>query len=343
MSDSKELIEILKNHDGGKVRRTSCEPPIPFDDCCGDQPSFPKSKKNYELSSYCQWSTSDGKRFVPTSTTYDKLTPGVYDILFSNTVGIYFEQIPVLANHLIRFPETNSDKVVDEIQKFWDKENIFKEYNLTYKRGIILWGPPGSGKSSTIQIIMKDVVDRGGVVIKFGVPHLFTDGMRRFREIQQDTPVVVLMEDIDSTLEMYSETEVLNILDGVNQIDKVVYLATTNYPERLGARIINRPSRFDKRFKIPHPNEESRKLYLEHLIGKQKIDDLKIDIDKWVTDTEDFSLAHIKELFTAVIILGDDYNDSIETLSEMREENPASSEDEIRKPIGFASNRRNRN
>ena len=51
---------------------------------------------------------------------------------------------------------------------------------------------------------------------------------------------------------------------------------------------------------------------------QQKIDDLKIDIDKWVTDTEDFSLAHIKELFTAVIILGDDYNDSIETLSEDR-------------------------
>jgi SpoVK/Ycf46/Vps4 family AAA+-type ATPase len=132
-------------------------------------------------------------------------------------------------------------------------------------------------------------------------------------------------------------------LDGVNQIDKVVYLATTNYPERLGARIINRPSRFDKRFKIGHPNEESRKMYLEHLIGRDKINNLKIDIDKWVEDTEDFSLAHIKELFTAVVILGDNYEESVETLSEMREASPTSNEDEVRKPIGFiGSKKRNR-
>jgi DNA replication protein DnaC len=52
---------------------------------------------------------------------------------------------------------------------------------LTYKRGIILWGPPGSGKSSTIQIIMKDVVERDGIVIRFGNPSIFTDGMRRFK------------------------------------------------------------------------------------------------------------------------------------------------------------------
>jgi GTPase SAR1 family protein len=337
-TDSKELAVLLKNEESTYAQ---CKPIYPpFDDDCMESP---RAKNGYNLNSCCQWSTSDDKRFVPTSRTQQKLTPGVYDICFSNNIGIYFEQIPVLATDLIRFPETNSEKVVEEIQKFWEKEPIFKEYKLTYKRGIILWGPPGSGKSSTIQIIMKDVVDRDGIVIRFGSPAMFTDGMRRFKEIQPDTPVVVLMEDIDSTLHMYSETEVLNILDGVNQIDKVVYLATTNYPERLGARIINRPSRFDKRFKIGHPNEESRKMYLQHLIGKDKINNLKINIDKWVEDTEDFSLAHIKELFTAVVILGDDYEESVETLSEMREESPASSEDEVRKPIGFMSNRKKRN
>lgn len=337
-TDSQELNEILKNAPEPGVNY-----PQDVEDCCTSSEPCPTVVSGYRgetMGGYCQWSTSDGKRFIPSSKTAKKLTPGVYDIQTSQTIGIYFEQIPVLTTGLIRFPETNSDKVVSEIQKFWKKEAIFREYNLTYKRGIILWGPPGSGKSCTIQLIMRDVVDRGGVVLKFTHPSLFIEGIRKFREIQPDTPVVVLMEDIDAILEMYSESEVLNILDGINQIEKVVFLATTNYPEKLGARIINRPSRFDKRFKIGHPNEESRRLYFEYIIGKEKVKVLKIDLDKWVEDTEEFSIAHMKELFTAVIILGDDYDEAIEALSLMKEEAPDSSKDEARKSMGFGSSGR---
>lgn len=166
--------------------------------------------------------------------------------------------------------------------------------------------------------------------------------MRILREIEPNTPVVVLMEDIDSTLQHYNESEVLNILDGVNQIEKAVFLATTNYPEELGERIINRPSRFDKRFKIDHPNPESRKMYFEYLIGADRIDELNIPIDRWVQDTEDFSLAHLKELFVAVVILGDEYEDAIETLSSMREERLDSSKDEYKAPMGFGKAKKRR-
>ena len=46
--------------------------------------------------------------------------------------------------------------------------------------------------------------------------------------------------DLDAALAVYEESEVLNILDGVDQVDKVLFLATTNYPERLSARILDR-------------------------------------------------------------------------------------------------------
>ena len=336
-NDSQELNDILKNSPSSSCKEKDDSPRAVID--CGsvsDIFSDMRNKAASQTGGYCQWSTSDDKRFFPAGKTERKLTPGVYDIQHNNN-GIFFEQIPVLTKGLIRFPETNSDKVVTEIQKFWKKESIFRKFNLTYKRGIILWGPPGSGKSCTIQFIMRDVVDRGGVVIKFTNPSLFVEGIRKFREIQKDTPIVVLMEDIDSILEMYCESEVLNILDGVNQIEKVVFLATTNHPERLGARIINRPSRFDKRFKIGHPNAESRRLYFEYIIGEENIKSMKIDLDKWVEDTEQMSIAHLGELFTAVAILGDAYEDAIESLSLMKEERPDSSEDEFRKPVGFAT------
>jgi len=301
-----------------------------------DAPSLAAESDESELNlSHVQWTSNDGKVYVPAGQTKSVLVPGVYEIKSDHRVGLFFEKIPVKTEGLVRFPDSNSDRVIDEIKKFWDREDVFKSYGLTHKRGIILYGPPGSGKSCTIQLVMQDVVERGGVVIRFGHPDLFLNGIRTLRDIQPDTPVVVIMEDIDSILEMYNESEVLNILDGVNEINKVVFLATTNYPGELGARIINRPSRFDKRFKIGYPTNETRKLYFKNLIGADRIKDLNIDIEQWVEDTHKMSIAHLRELFIAVIVLGDDYKEAVETLRTMKE----NVDDREYGQVGFGANK----
>jgi hypothetical protein len=329
--ENQELNEKMASLKGRPLRHRrfkedNCEPAM----ACGDEP--PANEKT-DYGKLTQWTTGDGKRFIPAGTTKEELPPAVYEIHHSACLGLYFQKILVRTEGLLRFPQTNSERVLKEIETFWDRENLFSEFAIAYKRGIILWGPPGGGKTCTVNLIMKDVVDRKGVVIKFTNPGLFTEGMRVLREIQPTTPIVVLMEDIDSIIEHYEESPVLNILDGVDSIHKVVFLATTNYPELLGPRIINRPSRFDKRFKIPYPNAESRTMYFKHLCGTKKPEELKIDIKKWVKDTEDFSIAHLKELFVAVIILGDDYAEALENLNHMKEN--ISSKEDMDKLMGF--------
>lgn len=284
-------------------------------------------------SAVSQWEIVGECRFVPSGRTSESLTPGVYEIRNSSQLGLFFEKIPTKTEGLVRFGDTKSDRVLKEVQTFWEREGIFRKHKLTYKRGIILYGPPGSGKSCTLQLVMEDVVSRGGVVFRFDDPYLFMDGMRLFRRIQPKTPVVVVIEDIDSIIENYNESDILNILDGVNQVDKTVFLATTNYPGKLGARIMNRPSRFDKRFRIGYPGSESRRVYFETIIGKEDIEKYNIDIDRWVRDTDEMSIAHLKELFVAVIILGDNYNQALTTLRNMKEQ----CEDKEDAGIGFIS------
>jgi hypothetical protein len=325
--DYNELNELLSNPPTLKDRQKkqvsdscSCESP-----CEGEQ-----GKKFAQ--GYVQWSTSDGINFIPSSDTQKTLLPGVYEIRQSPSIGIYFEKIPTKTEGLIRFPDTNSDLVVHEIQKFWTRQEYFSKYGLSYKRGILLYGPPGGGKSCTVQLIMADVVHRGGIVLNFCHPSLFMEGVRALRQVQPDTPVVTAMEDIDSILEHYSESSVLNILDGVTEVNWMVFLATTNYPERLGSRIINRPSRFDKRFKIGHPSAESRRLYFEHLIGNDDPTALGIDIKRWVKDTAHLSIAHLRELFIAVVILNDSYEQALEILQSMKEKVDVDDDDN---KIGF--------
>lgn len=269
--------------------------------------------------SFVQWTTSDDKAYFPASRSVKALCPGVYEIKPRGDGTLYFCKIPTTTEGLIKFPETTSQTVVNEIDTFWNTESDFKDYELAFKRGILLYGPPGSGKTCTIKLAVNDIISkRNGIVVKFCHPNLFSEGMRIFREIQPKTPVITLMEDIDAIIESYNESDVINVLDGVDMVEKIVFIATTNYPEKLGERVMNRPSRFDKRFYVGMPNEESRKIYLEALVtkGKKK----SIDIGAWVTDTEGFSIAHLKELFVAVEILGNKYATALATLKSMIKE-----------------------
>lgn len=285
-----------------------------------------------------QWTTPDGAIFIPSGKTVKTLEPGVYDIQESNQLGIYFQKITVNTHNLIEFPDSRSENVIQEIVHFWERKDAFKnrgdKASIMYKRGICLWGPPGSGKTCTVQLIVKDVIEnREGVCVIFNHPRTFLHGMRTLRQIHPHMKVVVLMEDLDSIIEQHDESEVLNILDGVNAFEDVVYLATTNYPEKLGARIINRPSRFDKRIKIDFPNDVCRKIYLESLLTKEEIKKNNVKIDKWVEDTKGFSMAHMKELFVAVVILGDKYDEALKNLQGMKSH--ISSENDGQNRLGF--------
>jgi hypothetical protein len=278
-----------------------------------------------ELKGMKQWTTGDGLDFRPAGNTMPNLPPGYYECKFSPMSGYYLSSIPIRTTDLIRFPETSISSVVGEIKKFWTKEDDFRRAGLTFKRGLLLYGPPGTGKSCTIQLAIADVHERGGVAIKLEDPDFFLECVRMFRAVQPTTPLVVVMEDLDALLERYSQTSILNLLDGVEGLEWVVFLATTNYPEKLGARIINRPSRFDRRFEVPALGEKSRAIYLKHLFGKYRPEN-DIDIDKWVADTEGMSVSHLKELFVGVMILEDDYEEVTQMLRDMQDERPESNE-----------------
>lgn len=264
-----------------------------------------------------QWTKGAGY-FKPVGDTQDTIPPGMYDIAIGQETGLVFIPTRVRTDDIIRFPEAPIDEVVDEIDRFWSREEVFREYGLPFKRGILLWGPPGSGKSTTLSLVSRDVIDRGGVVIIFD-PTNFLAAYRAFRDVQPDTPIVALMEDLDAMLDR-RESSTLNMLDGAESLHKVVFLATTNYPEKLDPRVKNRPSRFDRVIYIGHPGPESRRLYLEHLISGSA----EVDIDQYVKDTEGMSLAHLKELFVATVLIGRDYREVAKDLRAMVDDDPHS-------------------
>ncbi len=305
MSDGlDEFVEMVATSGENKPRPTSTEVAIKHAD--SDETQKPINAKMWAIS---------GRDYYPAESAVDKLKPGQYSVKYSNTSGIYFSERDINLDNLLVLPDSNSEKVLNHIEEFWKNEKVFREYGFLWKRGIMLWGPPGSGKTSTVQQLSKKIVTSGGITIYCVNPEMTSQGLDVLRRIEPDRPIIVIFEDIDAIVQEYGESDILAMLDGELQVDNVVFIATTNYPARLDKRFINRPSRFDEIIKIPMPSAEARAYYLSH--KNPRLDSEPHELDAWIAGTDGFSVAHLKELIISVECFNNSVEDSIKRLRSM--------------------------
>ena len=263
--------------------------------------------------SLVQWAVCGPNTYKPVSVTFPKLESGVYNIQVSQYHGIIYQKKNICIDDLLRFPDSVSDKILGEITTFWGKGQKFMEHGFLHRRGYLLHGPAGSGKTCLVQQIIADIVNSDGLVFQCtNHPAVFNDGLSQFRKVEPTRPIVCLFEDIDAIVDEHGEDEILTLLDGENQIDKVLNIATTNYPEKLDKRLVARPRRFDRVLEIGMPTSAVRKMYFE-----KKLNVSDVEIDKWVTASDGFSFAACAELVISVCCFEKKFEESISILKEM--------------------------
>lgn len=263
-----------------------------------------------------QWGVLGNGTFRPSSSTVKTLPSGVYGLTVDNMGNLLLVQKNILTDELIVLPDTASERVLTALQVFWDAKAKFADKGQLFKRGVMLWGPPGSGKTCTLMLLTKDIIAREGIVILPAHPELTTRALQEIRRIEPERPLICVLEDIDEMVDQHGEHALLALLDGETQIDNVVFVATTNYPERLDQRLVNRPSRFDEIIKIDMPSAEARAVYLRARLNKMELSDARLA--DWVKDTHGLSIAHLKEIVVAVYCLGRDYQETLKRLKAMR-------------------------
>src|SRR5262249_40394830 len=113
------------------------------------------------------------------------------------------------------------------------------------------------------------------------------------------TPCIVVLEDLDSLIDQKTRSFLLNELDGFAANIGVMVVATTNHPERLDPAILDRPSRFDRKYYFDLPGSAERLAYVTTW-NRSLQSDLRVSeraIAEIVDQTESFSFAYLKELF----------------------------------------------
>lgn len=190
----------------------------------------------------------------------------------------------------------------DDLAQFFAAHATYDEYGVPWKRGILFVGPPGNGKTHTVKALINSIEQPCLYVKSFrqmgGAPDEFS--IRQvFDRARRTAPCVLVLEDLDSLLTPQNRSFFLNELDGFAANIGIVALATTNHPERLDPAILDRPSRFDRKYPFGLPELPERKAYIEmwNASLKPAVRLSEEGIAKFAEATEGFSFAYLKELF----------------------------------------------
>ena len=253
---------------------------------------------NNEFSSWMD--QGDGYTPVVKLTVKSKLPAGLYKVIVSND---NYKVVPIELNtdQLYSFSEGFINTILTEVEKFWNKADVYKENNLVHKRGLLLCGPAGCGKTSLIALLMKQLIEKDGLIFLARNAEDFTLMIEAIkfivREIEPDRPIISVIEDVDKLIDtLGSDADLLTFMDGGLSIDHHMIILTSNDTTCLSDALL-RPSRIDMRYEVPKPTKTIRK---EFFIKKGLSEEVA---NEYANLTSGMSLADLKEVFIGTQIL----------------------------------------
>ena len=195
---------------------------------------------------------------------------------------------------------TLADELRADGRRFFSRRAFYESHRLPWKRGLLLIGPPGNGKTHSVRALLKELAHPVIFVRGFQGRNTSVAGgvAEVFERARRMAPAVLVMEDLDSLVDDSNRSFLLNELDGVARNHGLFLIATTNHPEKLDRSLIDRPSRFDRKFHFPLPDADVRRAYLTKLTANEDpaLQLSSLAIEGLVERTNGFTFAYLKEL-----------------------------------------------
>ena len=185
----------------------------------------------------------------------------------------------------------------------------FKKMGITPPKGVLLYGPPGCGKTMIAKAV---ATESNSNFISVKGPELFSkwvgESERKVRELfrraKQVAPSIIFFDEIDAMVprrgmgygEQVTEkivSQMLTELSGLEELHDVVVIAATNRPDMLDPAML-RPGRFDRQILVPAPDEKARLKILE--IKTKNMPIKGVDLKKIAKQTEGYSGADLDSL-----------------------------------------------
>jgi transitional endoplasmic reticulum ATPase len=188
---------------------------------------------------------------------------------------------------------------------------IFTKLGIRPPKGILLYGPPGCGKTLLARAV---ATESEANFISIKGPEVFSKWVGEsekairevFRKARMAAPAVVFLDEIDSLTPKrgmgmsdsgVSErviSQLLTEMDGITTLQDIVVIAATNRPDMVDSAVL-RPGRFDRLIYVPEPDEKSR-LQIFKIYTKGMPINKDVDLTQLTTATKYYSGADVESL-----------------------------------------------
>ena len=167
------------------------------------------------------------------------------------------------------------------------------------KRGLLLYGPPGVGKTHTVRYLIGRLADTTVVQLTGNALHLIAEACSVARALQ---PAMIVVEDVDLIAEdrgMHPGQhpllfQLLNEMDGLAEDADVVFLLTTNRADLLEPALAARPGRVDQAVELTLPDRDARRALFELYRGSLVMD--LSGLEEVLDRTDGVTASFLKEL-----------------------------------------------
>jgi transitional endoplasmic reticulum ATPase len=229
------------------------------------------------------------------------ITPSALREVFVEVPDVTWNQVGGLAG--------TKDRLREAIQWPLDYPSVFEQLDMAAARGVLMYGPPGTGKTLLAKAVANEAESN---FISIKGPELLNKyvgesekGVREvFEKARANAPTVIFFDEIDAIAGERGQrmgdsgvgervvSQLLTELDGLEELEDVVVIATTNRPDLIDAALL-RAGRLDRHIHVPVPDEDARRAILGvHTEAKPLAE--SVDLDGLAMDMEGYVGADIE-------------------------------------------------
>lgn len=207
------------------------------------------------------------------------------------------------------------DLLREVIQLPLEHPEIFRQLGINPPRGILLYGPPGNGKTMLARAFANAIQANFYII---NGPELMSkfvgEGERKLREVfekaKQNAPSIIFFDEIDSfagkrdsftaEFEVRIVGQLLSMMDGLADRGNVIIIAATNRPNAIDPAL-RRPGRFDREIEISLPSESDRLDILSKYVKQINLTS-DVDLASWAKKTSGYVGADLAALVREAVI-----------------------------------------
>ncbi|CAM9918726.1 unnamed protein product [Chrysoparadoxa australica] len=186
---------------------------------------------------------------------------------------------------------------------------LYRQIGIDPPRGVLLWGPPGTGKTMMAKAVANATTASFiSVVGSEFVQKYLGEGPRMVRDVfrlaRENSPSVIFIDEIDAiaTKRFDAQTgadrevqrillELLNQMDGFDQTTNVKVIMATNRADTLDPALL-RPGRLDRKIEFPNPDRRQKRMVFQACTGKMNLSE-EVDLEDYVNRPEKISAADV--------------------------------------------------